>query len=381
MGYRKFKADQLFDGLTMRQEAVLITHDDGTIEEIIDERDAGGDIQVVKSILSPGFINCHCHLELSHMKGYIPEKTGLIEFVWKVVSERHVTEDEILDAIVQAEDEMLQNGIVAVGDICNNELTIPQKKKGRIQYHNFIEVSGFHPQIAELRFGRSEHLFQEYARYFRQNSLVPHARYSVSEGLWKKIIHYPGNQLLTIHNQETAAENDWFIRKEGEFAQLYEKMKIDVSFFHPSGKSSLQTYLPEFLPQQSVVLVHNVHTPKEDVLFAENSNINIHWCICPSANLYIDKQLPDVNFLYQQGCSLVLGTDSLASNHQLSILAEMKLLQENFPQLTITSLLQWATLNGARALQMDKMLGSFEKGKQPGVLLLDENLVKVNRLL
>jgi hypothetical protein len=83
------------------------------------------------------------------MKGLIPEKTGLVDFVFKVVNERHFGEDEILDAIANAEDEMFSNGIVAVGDICNNTITLSQKLKGRLAYYNFIEVFGWSPQVAD----------------------------------------------------------------------------------------------------------------------------------------------------------------------------------------------------------------------------------------
>ena len=68
----------------------------------------------------------------------VSDKTGLVDFVFKVVTERHHTEEEILQAISDAEDEMIANGIVAVGDICNNALTIPQKQKNRLAYYNFI---------------------------------------------------------------------------------------------------------------------------------------------------------------------------------------------------------------------------------------------------
>src|SRR5437773_1152633 len=104
---------------------VLITNKEGIVKDIASEKDAGDDIQYFNGILTPGFINCHCHLELSHMKGLIPEKTGLVDFVFKVITERHFDEEEILEAIADAEDEMLANGIVAAGDICNNTLTLP----------------------------------------------------------------------------------------------------------------------------------------------------------------------------------------------------------------------------------------------------------------
>src|SRR5688572_18655365 len=144
MSLRKFKAGQLFTGYDLLSgENVLITDESGKIKEIIPQTDAGDDLEVFEGIISPGFINCHCHLELSHMKGLIPEHTGLVDFILNLVNQRHFPEEQILQAISTAEDEMLANGIVAVGDICNNAYSLLQKTKGRIYYHNFIEASGF----------------------------------------------------------------------------------------------------------------------------------------------------------------------------------------------------------------------------------------------
>src|SRR6476661_3008858 len=125
--YQKFSADKLFIGNEILQNRVLITDEKGIVENIIAPEDAGDGIQYMEGIISPGFINCHCHLELSHMRGLIPEETGLIDFVFAVVTQRHFPEEEILDAIDRAEAEMISNGTVAVGDICNNLYTLHQK--------------------------------------------------------------------------------------------------------------------------------------------------------------------------------------------------------------------------------------------------------------
>ena len=388
MSYRKLKGDKLFDGYRfLEDDKILITDEEGIIRDIVPVNDAGDDVQQLSGILSPGFINCHCHLELSHMKGLIPEGTDLVKFVLNVVEQRHMPDEEILQAIEKAEDEMLTNGIVAVGDICNNTLTIPQKTKGRMYYHNFIEASGFNPQIAVQRFQQSVDFFRAYAKNYsipvESNSIVPHAPYSVANELWDMIIRFPGNHLLTIHNQEAAGENEWFIKKQGEFSELYSGMNIDTAFFQPSGKSSLQTYLPKFLNNQSVILVHNIHSSEEDILFGQRSAANGQrfWCLCPNANLYITRQLPDINLLMKHDCEMVLGTDSLASNHQLSILEEIKTIQQHFPSIGIETLLKWATSNGAKALQMNSLLGSFEKGKKPGVVLMDSFFETSKRIL
>ena len=345
------------------------------ISEIVPEADAGDNIDRHHGLICPGFINAHCHLELSHMKGIIPKHTGLVDFVLKVVNERHFKEAEILRAIENAEDEMLENGIVAVGDICNNRLTIAQKVKGRLHYRNFIEASGFPPAVAEIRFGRAVDLYNAYSALLPSNSIVPHAPYSVSPQMFGMINAFPGNDLLTIHNQEVDAENELFEKGTGNLLRIYEKMGIDISFFKTSGKSSLQTFFPYFKKDQSLILVHNVCTAEKDLAFLKLQTTNhqpqIVFCLCPNANIYISNKLPDPNLFITAGCNIVLGTDSLASNDQLSILEEMKTLQNYFPSITLEMQLKWATINAAKALKMEEMLGSFERGKQPGVVVIE----------
>jgi cytosine/adenosine deaminase-related metal-dependent hydrolase len=384
MGYRKFRADQLFDGYhLLGNQSVLIMTDKGDTEAIVSLAEAGDDIETYSGILSPGFINCHCHLELSHMKGMIAEKTGLVDFVSQVIRIRHLPEQQILDAIEKAEDEMLNNGIAAIGDICNNSLTIPQKLKGRISYHNFIEASGFLPQLAEQRFERAMAIFKEYQTHFASSSIVPHAPYSVSDELWQKIIDFPDNRLLTIHNQESVSEDEFFLSKTGDMVALYQSLGMDISFFQAPGKRSLPGYYERFRGQQSVILVHNVCTTAEDLqnLKPETLNFKPIWCLCPNANLYISGQLPDVELLRQEDRQMVLGTDSIASNRQLSIVAEMQTLQQHFPSISTEDLFRWATLNGAKALQMDNILGSFETGKKPVVVLTNNDLSGSKRLM
>jgi aminodeoxyfutalosine deaminase len=386
MAYKKFRADELFDGYRLLDDQqVLIIKEDGFIENIVPVNEAGDDIQQFEGILSPGFINCHCHLELSHLKAGIPEGTGLTGFISQVMSQRQHPKEIIFAAIEKAETEMYDNGIVAAGDICNTPMTMLQKTKGRIWYHNFIELAGILPGIADQRFKNGIELFSAFAQLYslpiESCSIVPHAPYSVADELWEKIIDFPGNHLLTIHNQESEAENEWFSLKTGGFTEFYQKMTMDVSHFQPSGKSSLQTHLLKFLKNQSLILVHNVHTSEDDLVYAKESGRKISWCFCPNANLYIGGQLPAIDLFTKHDAMVVLGTDSLASNHQLNILEEIKTVRRHFPGIPTDQLLRWATSNGAKALQMEKLLGSFEKGKQPGVILCDKQLSTSRRLL
>lgn len=375
MKYRKFNVEYLFTGTQMlNSEHTLITDVKGEIIDIIFKDDAGDETEIFNGILCPGFINSHCHLELSHLKNIIPQKTGLVDFVVKVVTEKAFTKPEILDAIATAEAEMSDNGIVAAGDICNHSLSLPQKEKQNIRYYNFIEVSGWNPQVAQLRFEKSKFYYDEFIEKGLNVSMVPHAPYSVSETLWGKITPFFSAKTVTIHNQETRQEDDFFLKGDDEFSKMYKMMNIDNSFYTPKKIRSPETYFRNFHKASSVVLVHNTFTKQGDIDYInKNKPLNqlVSFCLCPNANLYIENTLPPVEMLLQNNCNIILGTDSLASNHQLSILEELKTISENFPDIPIETLLQWATINGAKALQMDDTLGSFEKGKKPGVVLIE----------
>lgn len=246
-------------------------------------------------------------------------------------------------------------------------------------YHNFIEAMGFIEQTAPDRYKAALELFQDFAGAYTipiaANSLTPHAPYSVSPRLFQLIANFPGNQLMTIHNQESLGENLFCQTGQGDFLRLYQALGLDVSFFKGTGKRSLASYLPHFYRNQTLLLVHNVDTREEDLQWLQQwkdgvRSANVRWCLCPNANLYIGGQLPDVDLLMRHGCHIVLGTDSLASNHQLDILEEMKTLQQHFGHLPTAKLLQWATYNGAEALQLDGVLGELAPGKQPGVVLI-----------
>jgi aminodeoxyfutalosine deaminase len=405
MHYQKFKGTGLFTGTELLPgDQVLVTKADGTIVGIVPETEAGDDIQVVSGLLCPGFVNAHCHLELSHLLGAIPEGTGLIPFLQAVPKLRQYPPEEIQAAMAQAAESMYQNGIVAVGDICNTADSLAIKQQSPLHWHNFIETIGFSNEKAAERFAWSKAIYDQFeSRHPGRNTLVPHAPYSVSERLFGLLNEASAGKIVSIHSQESDAENEWYRFKTGPLEQLYQGMGIDTDFFQPSGKSSLQTVWPWMGKAGQVLLVHNVTIGNDELRMlnderrimnisaskAEDTPPNSQFPIpnsshssfpirhspfhilCPLANRYIQNALPPVELLRQHGCTIALGTDSLASNHQLSIWAEVQVLQTAFPHIPLAEMLQWATLNGAKALGIEDMLGSFEKGKKPGVVCVD----------
>ena len=370
--YQKFQATQIFTGTELLEDQlVLITQKDGTIEALVGIEDAGDEVQNFEGILSPGFINAHCHLELSHMKGMIPAHSGLQEFVKQIVGLRKVEDGIIQEAIRSAEDEMYNNGIVAVGDICNTLDTLSIKQKHKLAYYSFVELYDLDPTRSDDKINAGLKIQEAFEQNCVRASLVPHAPYSVSFNLWKLLSNYFGAHTITMHNQETIDENEFFEKKSGSFLGMYERTKVSLDFFEATGLSSLQSVLPYFKKAARSILVHNSFTSKDDIKAVQKEMPNSFWCLCPNANQYIEQTMPPIELLRASGAEIVIGTDSYASNWSLNIIDELKTIQKYNPSIPLSEMLGWATINGARALQMEKGLGSFEKGKKPGLVLIE----------
>jgi cytosine/adenosine deaminase-related metal-dependent hydrolase len=369
--YQKFQATQIFTGTELLEDQlVLITQKDGTIEAMVGIEDAGDEVQNFEGIITPGFINTHCHLELSHMKGMIPPHTGLQEFVKQIVALRQVDPEAIQEAIVAAESEMMANGIVAVGDISNTLDTLNQKAKHNLAYYSFVELYDLDPTRAADKIIAGLEIQKQFQENCVRASIVPHAPYSVTNDLWDLLSAHFGIHTISIHNQETPDENEFFKTKSGSFLGMYERTKVNLDFFKATGLSSLQSILPIFKKAHHGILVHNSFTSAEDIQAVHAAMTNAFWCLCPNANQYIEQTMPPVELLLSKKANIVIGTDSYASNWSLSVLDELKTIQQHQPQIPLAEMLGWATINGAQALQMDKHLGSFEKGKKPGVVLI-----------
>lgn len=363
---------------------------DGTVIEVAEDgsivgihtNGVEGDVQHHDGIITPGFVNAHCHMELSHMKGKIPEHTGLIPFLMQVNGGRNdFDEAQKVNAGQQAYDYMLQQGIVAVGDIANTADTLDLRGQHRMHVHTFVESIGFSVE-PQKRFDYAMAVYhaleaQPQEDKLLRQSIVPHAPYSVSEQLFGIIDEFDKNALISIHNQETEAEGEYYIQKTGDVKKLLGSIGIDDGFFQPSGKSSLQTYGEWLSPGHPLMLVHNTFSTVDDVQYAQQRYPRLYWCLCPNANKYIENRLPDIPMLMEQGVNICIGTDSLSSNHKLSILSELQTIKEAYPQIEWEYLFRWATSNGAKALQMDEVIGSIEVGKKPGLNLIKDNVVSI----
>ena len=364
------------------KRAIITTENDGTILSI---EDTGGDLQEKHSvefhngIIFPGFVNCHCHLELSHMKGSIAEGSCLGGFLQKVSYTRDDNIEKIIASEYSADNGMYSEGIVLCADICNTSISFNIKKESRISYFNLLEVFGTDPGKASRRMDEIIKVAETAEEMNLPFSMVPHSVYSMSLSLLRLLREKTKNNKITsVHFMETSGEKSFLENHSGPLMDSFTLSGL-IHFSLETVKNHVDAVLNEITLSGNLILVHNTFADRGTIRKIKERK-NLFWCLCPNSNIYIENEIPPLDLLLEEGCEIVIGTDSLASNNKLSILEELKTLQENFPSVSIEELVSWATVNGAKALGEENRFGKIESGKKPGLLLL-QNVDLINMKL
>lgn len=361
---------------------IISTEDDGTIiniETTSGELNERHSLEFYNGIIVPGFVNCHCHIELSWMKGKIPEGTGLGGFLTNLNSVRNNLPEDILQPVKEADSIMAREGVVICADICNTSLTFGIKKKSIIKYVNLLEVYGIDSTKAAKRLEEIMEVASIAEDEKLNWQLVPHSVYSVSIPLFRLIMEkMRSNSITSVHFLETEDEVTMLYDHSGALMDAYKKV-LSPSSEMKTVRDHPAAILEEITQSGNLLLVHNTFISREVIKKLRQRN-NIYYCLCPNSNNYIGGNIAPAGMLAEEKCNIVIGTDSLASNNGLSIISELKRLQENFPERGLEEFIRWATINGAMALGEDKNAGSIEPGKKPGLVLI-ENADLINMKL
>lgn len=337
---------------------------DGTILSIeqAGDLDRQPGVEFYNGILIPGLVNAHCHLELSYLCGEISEGGGFAAFAQAMGQqrERHALQVR-LRALETADTKMWREGISVVGDICNGATTFDTKASSRIHYINFIELFGLKTNGAEA----VEALAQEAAARGLEAYITPHATYSLSERGFGAAVSANPTGPRSIHFMESPAEEALF-RQSGSLWEWYGTAGMTPDFLHhgsPAGR------IAACVPQGGrLLLVHNCCAEKETIetIHRRFGAGNVFWVLCPGSNHHISRLRPPVELLRRMGATICLGTDSLASNRELSLVGEMAW----FPDVPLAERIGWATENGAAALGLSDRYGALSPGMRPGIVLL-----------
>lgn len=356
---RKIAAHYALVGGELRRN-ILISVDDNRQIVAIDEvasLDSCASVEFFPGILIPGMVNAHCHLELAYLRGAIAEGSGFAGFARAIGAVRNnFTKDERLHAASVADSAMWEQGVEAVIDIANDELVMPIKERSNIEYLTLFEVFGLTTQNIDNH--------KDMASKWAQSSVTPHSTYSLQDAIFRSAVE-ANDATISVHLLESKDEEELY-HNEGSLAQWYDKMGWKCDFLHYATPT--ERIIKSIARDRRVVLVHGCEATATDIECINNHfQIPATWTLCPESNRYISGSKPPVELLRSKGAKIAIGTDSLASARELSMVENMLLLGD----IPLVELLTWATANGADAMGLDAKLGSIEVGKTPGIVLLE----------
>lgn len=357
------------NGKLLPDIAVSYDTESGSILEVTEHK---GNHTLTPGWLIPGFINMHCHLELSHLKGKIPKGSGMAGFILQLLKLRRINDAQVKEAIKMEARTMHQNGIRAVADISNDDSTFFLKHypvQSTPEFFTFCETFGLDPTQVEHKIHAVQAL--KYKLPKGRASITWHAPYSMSPELISEIsrIYENHNLPMTLHFMESKEELQLFSHADGPIAEFLKNIGANPLPDH-FGNTHVADFILPLLPRAAHILfVHVTELDKTTFQRIQNDFPNRGWCLCPGANQYIHGTLPPADMLLKDTNHVMLGTDSLAGNTELNILSEIKILSTHFPEIPTETLIQWATANAARFLNLP-YLGNIAPGNKPGLVML-----------
>lgn len=374
----RFAANYLFtaEGEPIKNGYVE-TAGDGTIIEVGRLEEETPSTEFHNGIICPGFVNAHCHIELSHLKGKFRKGTGMSGFITQINELREsAPAAERIERIEEEMERLYNEGVSAMADISNcNESFIP-KRESPIYTRTFIELFGSEPKDAEMIIDGAKKLLEEADRCGIDASITPHSPYTMSpELLGKASAQGLSRGYISYHNQESEEEEEMIGFGRGALHENYISRGLSVP--SPTGRPALIHFLerlkeihnPPF--KEHILLIHNTVTGIESIRAAKEILEESTWVTCPLSNIFIHNRLAPLNIFREEGLRIAIGTDSLSSNDTLSMIGEMEKIQSSFPEIPLGEIIEWATINGAKALGQEGRLGTLTPGKRPGVVLIE----------
>ena len=330
--------------------------------------------EVTPGALTPGFVNGHCHIELSHLHGKFRKGTGMAGFIDQINELRDwAGRDEKVRLTKLWMDKMWAAGVSAMADISNDDSSFEVKKSHDMYTRTFLEVFGSEPHMCEGVMADVTALNATADQAGIDAAPTPHSCYTMSPDLLSASAAAGlAKGFLSYHSQESQEEED--LLRTGSGAMYENRKRSGMSTPPVTGESSLKYFIQRLAAatpapyNQHILLVHNVCLSQEDIEAAKEVMNNVYWAVCPLSNIFIHNALPPIPLMRANGLDIMLGTDSLSSNDDLDMVKEMVCLHKNFPEVPMSEILTWATLNGARFLKKDGIMGSLEAGKKPGIV-------------
>ena len=328
--------------------------------------------------LVPGFVNAHCHVELSHLHKKFRKGTGMAGFIDQINELRDWAGREAKAQLVQEwMDKMWAYGVSAMADISNDDSSFDVKSTHKMYTRTFLEVFGSEPHMCDGVMAEVTELGRVADKAGIDAAPTPHSCYTMSPQLLSASAAAGlAKGYLSYHSQESQEEED--LLRSGSGAMYENRKRSGMSTPPVTGESSLKYFLDRLADakpapyDEHILLVHNVCLAQDDIDAAKKVMNNVYWAVCPLSNIFIHNALPPIPLMRRNGLAITLGTDSLSSNDDLDMVKEMYCLHANFPEVPMSEILTWASLNGASFLSKEDTLGSLSAGKKPGVVRISD---------
>ena len=350
--------------------------DDGTIIRTGVCEDPAKEPVFLDGALVPGFVNAHCHIELSYMKGLFRKGTGMAGFIDQINELRDTKSlDEKVRDLTAAMDSLWEQGVVAMADISNCDDSFALKARHPMYTRTFLEVFGTEPEDCAAVMDGVRKLKAVADGFGIDAAPTPHACYTMSPELVTAVsAEGLKSGFLSFHSEETEEEEEML--KYGSGKMWENRVKAGMSVPPVTGKSSLLYFIDRLLQghpapfDEHILLVHECCMDQEGIDAVKAVMNHPFVAVCPLSNLFIHQALPPIDLMRRNGLKVCVGTDSLSSNDDLRIVDELYCLQRNFPEVPLGELFIWASRNGAEFLSKPEF-GTLEAGRKPGLVLVD----------
>ncbi len=341
----------------------------GSLAVLRKQYPAAGLIAHANTVLTPPLVNGHIHLELSHLASLTdkPVRGDFTAWISRLITLRDqvgAIGEHVETAAIRIAEQQYAAGVSVLADIGNTETghSIVSRVNGLLlpfKEYLGLPFSRLHANLARLAKEQPGIYCSGHAPYSTHGELLKHLK--------SRATAY--GYIFPIHLAETAAEIEMLRYGTGELVEFLKQRGFwDDSFEPPvsAGCGAVQ-YLDQLgLLDEHTLCVHGIHVSEAEIELLSKKRAKV--CLCPCSNKYLDVGIAPVGRYLHHGILPALGTDSVASNPELSLWREMQSIAEDHQEVDHSQIFSMATLGGARAFGLEERLGSLEPGKSADFL-------------
>jgi 5-methylthioadenosine/S-adenosylhomocysteine deaminase len=330
-----------------------------------------------EAIILPGLVNVHTHLELSALRGDVPSGHSFVDWVLNLLQrKRDLSWEAYAAAAEEGAVELTRSGTTCVGDVTATGASLAGLRTSGLRAVIYREVIGLDDagaeQVTGTPFAHLAAMREEVQGSPLEVGISPHAPYSVSPGLFRACRDLRQRLKLkaAIHIAESAAEIEYLRSGTGEIRTRLLPATGWGDVPPPVLGATPVQYLHRLgLLDPQCLVIHAVHLTQADLEMLAHTRVAV--AHCPRSNAYLDVGTAPLKALRDLRVPVGLGTDSLASAESLSLWDEMRFAHQAHGGLL--SPMEWvrmATAGGARALGLDREIGTLEPGKRADLTAL-----------